>query len=580
MIINNMSSMDYNVDNYTVTELLAILDLDDPTSEEIQDITNIYIKRFQKENQPQLVIFFQQIQSKLIRYMNDLETSGKDAEYTPNEKQTDEWFKYQALPQKNSIQRNKNTDRIQKIDVYDNQHVPMNREQLGVNNNFNVPIAQDTLNPNLENTTSRFINLDSQFRQSSSGSQSMSTDYTLDLSDPLTNVLNLRLYSYQIPFTWYAIDTHYGNTCFWLTNKGNTFKINIEPGNYNSTDFCDALQKSFTLASNFPEWPSGFTNQIIPYPQIVTYNANNAKITFNLDGWHDPSGQQIVAIDQYNSTFNSGDNPYITFFDITGQKTCYTSGTAGCGSSTKGQTFDGTLGWLMGFRLPIVPIFTQGNTPVSVINLYGPKYFILVIDDYNQNHINNGLITITELSKAIAIPSYYNTSQPYICTPNKLAFPQLFDPNVGGNLANVSPETALALGVNPNTFINSIFDDLETGTGSVQQVLPSAPRTLTQAQIYTVNQILKNRSKTINYREKAPTNSDTFALIPIKYSGLKTGDIYVDFSGSLQDNKRIYFGPVNIDRMRVTLLDDKGNIIDLHGADWCITLISENLYQY
>jgi hypothetical protein len=573
-----MSSIDYNVDNYTVTELLAILGLDDPTSKQIKETTDIYIKRFQQEKQPQMVIFFQKIQGKLLRYMKDLETSGVDAEYSPNEKQTDEWFKYQALPQKNTVQRDKNTDRIQKVDIYDNHHVPMNREQLGINNNFNVSVAQDTLNPNLENTTSRFINLDSQFRQSSSGSQSMATDYTLDLSDPLTNVLNLRLYSCQIPFTWYSIDTYYGNTCFWITNKGNAFKINIEPGNYSPTDFCYALQNSFTLASNFPEWNNGFTNITTPYPQIVTYNANNAKITINLNGWYDPSGNQIEGIQQYNSEFNSNDNPYMTFFDVTGQKSCYTSGTTT--SSTKGHTFDGTLGWLMGFRLPIVPIFVQGNIAISVINLFGPKYFILVIDDYNQNHINNGLITITELSKAIAVPNYYNTSQPYICSPNKLSFPQLFEPNVAGNLANVSPETALALGFNPNTFINSIFDELETGTGNVQEVLPSAPRTLTQAQIYTINQILKNRSKTINYREKPPTNSDTFALIPIKYSGLKTGDIYVDFSGSLQDNKRIYFGPVNIDRMRVTLLDDKGNVIDLHGADWCITLISENLYQY
>ena len=61
---------------------------------------------------------------------------------------------------------------------------------------------------------------------------------------------------------------------------------------------------------------------------------------------------------------------------------------------------------------------------------------------------------------------------------------------------------------------------------------------------------------------------------------MTTGDLYVEFSGSLQDNKRIYFGPVDIDRMRVKLLDDKGNVVDLHGADWSITLISENLYQY
>ena len=69
-------------------------------------------------------------------------------------------------------------------------------------------------------------------------------------------------------------------------------------------------------------------------------------------------------------------------------------------------------------------------------------------------------------------------------------------------------------------------------------------------------------------------------MIPIKISGSNTGTLLVEFSGSLQDNIRTYFGPVNIDRMHVKLLDDKGNVLNLNGADWSITLISENLYQY
>lgn len=570
-----MSTMDYNVDNYTVTELLAILGLNDPTESQIKDTTNNYIAKFTRESQPQMVIFFQQVQSKLLQYIYSLETTGEDNEYTPNEEQTNNWFTNEVLPQDNSTQKDKITERKQKIDIYDNQHLPMKRQQLGVANNFKVDVAQDTLNPNLENITSRFINLDSQFRQASGGNDSISTDYTLDLSDPLTNVLNLRLYSFQIPFTWYTIDYCYRNTCFWITNNNNTFIINLEPGNYNSTDFCSALQTAFKNA--------GFSNTVSPVPQIASYNSNNAKITLNLNDWIDPNGSPINGIDQYNSIFNANTNPYFTFFDITGDKTWINSNANSniCVSSTKGQTFDSTLGWLMGFRLPTVPIFIGGNTPTSVINLYGPKYFILVIDDYNQNHINNGLITITELSKAINIPSYYNKSQPYTCTINVDSVPQIFNPNVSGELANISPETAVALGVNPNNFFNSIQDKINIGTNTVlPQVLPSAPRTLTRAQIYTVNEIIKNRNKTINFRDSAPTNSDTFALLPIKYSGLKTGDLYVDFSGSLQDNKRIYFGPVNIDRLRIRLLDDRGNTVDLHGADWVITLISENLYQY
>jgi hypothetical protein len=133
---------------------------------------------------------------------------------------------------------------------------------------------------------------------------------------------------------------------------------------------------------------------------------------------------------------------------------------------------------------------------------------------------------------------------------------------------------------NDDSYFNSLSDKLNYGYGNTPQVIPSAPRTLTQAQIYTINQIIKNRKMNTSFKPKAPNNSDTFSLIPIKYNGLNVGDMYVDFSGSLQDNPRIYFGPVNIDRLRVRLLDDMGRTVNLHGVDWAITLISENLYQY
>jgi hypothetical protein len=514
--------------------------------------------------------------------MDQLENSGIDAEYTPDSKQTDTWYENEALPQNNTVQTNKITDRIEKVDIYDNNHMPMKREQLGVTNNFAVPVAQDTLNPNLENTTSRFINLDSQFRQAAGGTESMSTDYTLDLSDPLTNVLNLRLYSVQIPYTWYTIDYIYGNTCLWVTNNGNTFKIFIEPGNYSPTDFCVAIQNAFTTLSNFQPpyvettsmYTTAFTNAIIPTPQIATYNVNNGKIMLQLNGWSDPAGNAMTVINKSTDTFNITNDSYYTFFDFTGSKTCYNQ----CVNNAQGQTFDGTLGWLMGFRLPIEPIYSVGNIPIAVLNLAGPKYLILVLDDFNQNHINNGLITITELSKSLAMPTYYNYSQPYICSTVPNLGVQMT--NISGNLSGIGGQTASVIGVNPENLFNSLQDKLDFGLQTFPQIMPSAPRTLTQAQIYTVNEIIKNRSKTISFRSKAPTTTDTFALLPIKYGNMKTGDIYVEFSGSVQDNKRIYFGPVNIDRMRITLLDDRGNVLDLHGGEWSITLISQNLYQY
>ena len=563
-----MTSIDTNVNNYTITELLTILDIDEINEKDVFKQTNKYINKFKNENNTKLVIFFQEMQTRLLTYLNGIEKGWEATEYEQDDEQTDNWYKNEALPQADQVQKNKITNRVQKIDVYDNNHVPMNREQLGVNNVIDTKIAQDTLNPNLENITTRLINLDSQFRQASGGIDTISTDYTLDLSDPLTDVVSLRLYSIQIPYTWYAIDYQYGNTCFWVTNNNTSFKISINPGNYEPTTFVAELNMAFET--------SGFLTLFPP----VTFNTNNGKITINLNEAIDPSGNIIVGINnpvvsEYNSVITGTEpiffdplvNPYFTFFDFTGEKICQLN----CVSQN--LSFNNTLGWVMGFRLPVTPIFTDGNVPAAVLDIYGPKYLILVIDDYNQNHINNGLVSITEISSKITVPSYYNPLIPVKCAPPNT---NLFNNILNLNSAQENP----FVGLNTQNIGPLIEEKNNIGYLKKQTVLPTAPRTLTQAQLYTINQIIKNKDRTTSYRGKAPTASDTFALIPVKHTGMKTGDLYVEFSGSLQDNKRIYFGPVDIDRMKVRLLDDRGFVVDLHGSDWCITLISENLYQY
>ena len=147
----------------------------------------------------------------------------------------------------------------------------MKQNQLGVANNYVVKVAQDTLNPNLKNTTQRFVNLDSQFRQST-GVEDSSTDYTCDLSDPLTNVLSLRLYSVQIPYTWYVIDYTYGNTSIWLTDPDTNTNVQIAvvPGNYSPNDFIVEFASAFTRAG-FSGVSSSTTNSLAQ----IYYNPNN-----------------------------------------------------------------------------------------------------------------------------------------------------------------------------------------------------------------------------------------------------------------------------------------------------------------
>ena len=77
----------------------------------------------------------------------------------------------------------------------------------------------------------------------------------------------------------------------------------------------------------------------------------------------------------------------------------------------------------------------------------------------------------------------------------------------------------------------------------------------------------------------APYAKDIFAVIPIKVNSLQNGQTYTEFGGTLQSQERIYFGPVNINRMTVKLISDRGDVVDLNGSDWTFSLIAEQLYQ-
>ena len=547
------SKIDTNVDNYSDTELLVILGLTSADEDSIIYKTNMYIEKFNSENNPTMANFFQDVQDKLLT--DNYETPVSAAKSSSLANQTTLWKENNSLSQVNNpVQNDKITDRVQKIDVYENNYVPMKQDQLGVSNTKLVDVQQDKLNPTLQNTISRIVTLDSKYRQSANDNNGSSTNYTLDLSEQLVNVLSMKVYTIQVPQSWYSIDTAYGNTflfvSFYSSTTGaleTTVSVSIESGNYTSSQLVTYLTASFTSAG------FSFTSAVPTADTPVYYNSINGKITLNLYSgtYTDSTTGTIYTIDS---------TTVITFFDPTGELTCSSSG---CPSTL---AINQTLGWNMGFRVPFILASSAGNTGTAVIDLYGPKYLILVIDDLNQNHINNGIIGITEYSKTLKLPSYYSPDLPYTCT--------------SANPTSSTYKTETAFLENDVEAGIILMDKYDATYAPTVSVLPSAPRTLTQPQIYAINEIMKNNNRNDTYRLSAPTTADVLAIIPLPFKSTTTGDLTLIDSSTLQLNKRTYFGPVNIERMRVKLLDDRGNILNLNGCDWNVTLICDLLYQY
>lgn len=240
----------------------------------------------------------------------------------------------------------------------------------------------------------------------------------------------------------------------------------------------------------------------------------------------------------------------------------------------RNATFDSTLGWLLGFHsfteynlseLTNITSDTEkqqsnysnniytdltGNSGISysynsqnkkiaiigdaILNTNLYNYFLIVLDDFVQSHVSDGLITVASLEKDVALPSYAMRAQ-YICEP--------------------IPGSALTRKV------------AVSGTSKLNT-------NLTAKQLYAMNQLYETRQIRNRSYSAGPSLKDVFAIVPLKLSGVAGGN-YVEFGGTLQNQDRKYFGPVRIQKLSIKLMNDKGDIVDLNGADWSITIICE-----
>ena len=73
------------------------------------------------------------------------------------------------------------------------------------------------MNPLLKETQKRMVHIDSKLRQNpsqhtQSTAAQTSTNFIINLSDPLLDVVAIRLHSVNIPYTWYNISNIYDAT--------------------------------------------------------------------------------------------------------------------------------------------------------------------------------------------------------------------------------------------------------------------------------------------------------------------------------------------------------------------------------
>ena len=228
-----------------------------------------------------------------------------------------------------------------------------------------------TINPLNRRILRQNINIDTRFRENYYATQS--SNFHLDLPIRLTDVVSLQLSALELPSTFYPISKVFGNNFFVISLP--TADPPVEPliitlpdGNYSYLSLQDYLNTFLALPANFD------------YADIQFI------VDVNTPGGSGSEGSGKIVVGSTTGLVN---------FTLNFQTDKY-------GNDDKQTPLPLKLGWLMGFR---EGYYENNTTYVSegLVDLIGPRYIYLVVDDFNNNVSDGfyGAFTSSILNKNI-----------------------------------------------------------------------------------------------------------------------------------------------------------------------------------
>lgn len=224
---------------------------------------------------------------------------------------------------------------------------------------FPTDYVKGVINPLKRRVNTRYLNIDTRFRENYFTCQS--TNYHLDLPLKISGVMSLQLSAIELPTTFFNISKQLGNNFFTIEvdnyDDGTTIQsystvITLQDGNYAPSSLIDYLNS--IVGTMLP-----------PFNQLIfTLNILNTMIS--------GTGQMVVGI-------SSGSSSVFNFtLNFQADKN---------GNNDNNTPLPLKLGWTFGFRSGK---YVNNSTYISegVMDLTGPRYIYLVVDDFNNN-VNN-----------------------------------------------------------------------------------------------------------------------------------------------------------------------------------------------
>ncbi len=435
--------------------------------------------------------------------------------------------------------------------------------------------VQGDKNPIQRKTIKRIVNFDSHYRQildpsavNCSGIQSpdpsiivanpqirlyTSTNYTVNLNQPLLNVVDITVDNVEIPYSWYVFSQDYGTNSFQVEINNIKQIIKIPEGNYSTSS---SLISKINSALSETLWPAG-PNNTTTLDQLINFNPNltsiNNKVT--IDVVQETTLIWYIEDDLYGSCSSSFRETPNSLLE----------------PPKPGNKINYNLGWLLGFRTQSTTIKPGSYTPQSTIDIYGPKYLLLTLDDYNNNKPNKDLISLIDnTTNNFTLPGYYK--------PQSMN-PSIFD--YGTTLDNSRNKYQPGKADNPNYLCLDVAGPPSDRGCAVNDINSDLASNLTEKQQYSVSQMIQaNTTSNRKPRYSSPNSSDILLRIPINNPPDNNNQIISFKNEKPEETKRIYFGPVNLRKFNVRLLNDKGFEVNLNDRDWSFSLIINQLYQF
>jgi hypothetical protein len=209
------------------------------------------------------------------------------------------------------------------------------------------------INPLRKRTLTRTVTIDSRFRENYYNSSS--TNFNLQLPMVIENVLNMSLSSIEMPTSYYVVSEQYQNNFFTVTINGISKIIEIATGNYTITSLTYYVNTQLDYLGS----PYKYINFAV---NIGTGFGGSGQMMVGLD----PEKPEDVVIDTFELNFQADRK----------------------GVDDRRTPLTLKFGWIMGFRNGI---YTGNLNYVSeaIVDISGPRYFYLAVDDFNNNNNNS-----------------------------------------------------------------------------------------------------------------------------------------------------------------------------------------------